>query len=108
MRIYANDRMIAKIPRGRRGLLSYQADPGQLRISSGMGTGNMAGDVFRYGAIVAASGQKADRVVFDVSPGSTYYVRLQHGFWHEVMSLVPKEEAEREIKDCHWINPPTK
>jgi hypothetical protein len=107
VKVYANDHLIAKIGPGKNGFISYQAEPGQLRMSSGVGSGNIPLDVFNYGALQAASGQKEDRSTFDVVDGRTYYVRLQQGFWHETMRLVSEEEAAKEIANCHWQNPPT-
>jgi hypothetical protein len=104
VKVYANDEMIAKIGPGKNGFISYQADPGQLRISSGIGSGNIARDTLNQGLLGAAAGQKGDRVTIHVVAGRTYYVRLHRGFWREAMQLMSEEQAVKEIADCHWQN----
>lgn len=106
VRVYANEQMIAKIGPGQKGFISYQAEPGEIRLSSGIGTGNIPGDVFRWGILQAATGQKGDRIAFHAVPGRMYYVRLQRGFSHETMQLVSEGVAAREIANCHWQNAP--
>ena len=106
VKLYLNDQKIATIGPGENGFVSYQAEPGPLRISSGVASGNITRDVFAYGVLVTASGQKKDRVMIDAVAGRPYYVRMQKGFWHEQMQLVSAEDAKKEIADCHWQNPP--
>src|SRR5437868_2734886 len=56
--VYVNDEMIATIGPGKNGFLSYQADPGYLRISSGVATGKVPVDILKYGLLVTATEQK--------------------------------------------------
>ena len=111
-KVYANDLLIQD-PLKPGGFCSYMAEPGPLRISSGALSGNKAGDYVVGGVIgggigVAAvsAAQKKDRMGFEVAPGETYFLETHTGMFQESMKPVAKEEGEKRIQNCHWLNPP--
>ena len=58
------------------------------------------------GAALAPLMHSEDLAVLDVVPGQTYFVEMGAGAWHPKMTVRPADKAERDVADCHWINPP--
>ena len=74
---------------------TYQAEPGKLRTTTTQSFGpSRAGDVPK------------DQPSIDVQEGQTYYVDMRLGFLggNEKLRVAPKDKAERELKDCRWVN----
>lgn len=97
--VFANEKVLTDNMR-RGAFYSYQANPGELRLATKMGW-NWAS---LAGANLVAQIKK-DQVAFQLAPNETYYMEMAFGTWREKIKQVSKEEGEKGIKDCHWINP---
>jgi hypothetical protein len=99
--VYANDALVtASLKRG--SFITYDVDPGQLRLSSTGGSGNGFVDVLRSGPLSLAD-QKADRLALTVTKGQAYCVEVIPGLLHESLELKPWNEAEGDIRNCVWL-----
>jgi hypothetical protein len=112
--VYANDKKLSKdLEPGT--FYSYQAEPGPLRLASGERVGTIVGLSATMGLLcppVAVASAvmmrpKADRLTLGIQPGANYYVKFTPA-WNAKMTLTPPDVAERELADCHWLNPPKK
>jgi hypothetical protein len=112
--VYANDRLLTA-QMTRQAFLTFDAEPGQLKLASTGGSGNNTRDVISatlnpggiIGAALAATDLKSDRLTLNVQADQTYFVEMYLGFVRENMRQVSKEQAEEKLQDCHCINPPT-
>ncbi len=106
-KLYLNNQMM-EVSLRPGGFYSYSADPGSLQISSGGAMGSKGGNnvlgALGGGVLGVMKQQKKDHFVLDVKAGEVYYVETKSGFVHEKMMAVPKEEGERRIQKCHWLN----
>ncbi|HEY3899754.1 MAG TPA: hypothetical protein VGM54_14135 [Chthoniobacter sp.] len=97
------------VPRG--GFYSYEAAPGPLHIAfPGLEYNPTAGDnarAFATGGLVGVAMEnsahiKGFSVDTSVVPNQTNYIQLGFGKLKEVS----KEQGEREVQKCRWINAP--
>lgn len=119
--VYANDQPITGALSGGT-FFAYDAAPGQIRLAStgmgGMSTGGAVGGAALaggltggpVGAVVAAPlvfalGRKIEYVRLTALPAETYYVEMYQGFSRERMRQVSKEDGEKGIEKCRWVNP---
>ena len=101
--VYANNGLVTdSLKRG--SFITYDVDPGQLRLSSTGGSGNGLVDVLKSGPLSLAD-QKTDRLTLTVTKGQAYCVEVIPGVWHESLELKPWNEAEPDIRNCVWLNP---
>ena len=93
-RIYANQQLVCKRLETRL-FCSYQADPGQLHLSTRA--------TFTAGLPV---GVPKDLLVIQVDQNKIYYVQLSvRLFDDQPLKLVSNEVGEDEMKDFQWLNP---
>ena len=114
--LYANDKKFSEtLERG--SFYAHEAEPGQLRLASGLPTSTIVGGTIAMSLIclpvaainapLALQHKKQDRLTLRAIPGATYFVKFTPAR-DEKMTLVQPEFAERELADCHWLNPPGK
>ena len=121
VKLYANDALLTP-KMGTGCFYAYDAAPGQIRIGSTNLGGNTGAEVAGaavggaiaggpVGAVIAAplvySWRKKDFVHLNAAPSETYYVEMYQAFSREKMRQVSKEEGEKGIEKCHWLNPST-
>jgi hypothetical protein len=116
--LFANDVVLpSQLLKG--GFYSYEAAPGPLDVAFSMSKGKSTagGQALSILAPVLTGGypsymlfHRRPRLDINVLPEQTHYVRLAKDSGHlpPVLIEVRKEEGEREIQECHWINSPVK
>ena len=113
--VYVNDQVVEnKLQPG--SFCSYIAEPGPLKISSGVRTKHSSGEYVAstaiggvglvVDAIAQSAQQKKERAGFEVVPGETYFLETHTGSFAESMKPVSKEQGEKKIQECVWLNPP--
>ncbi len=115
--IYGNDQMLTNVMIGTSFYAAF-CNPGPYRLSSGKGikpgdvTAAAIGGVLTGGILggvlngeMEGGQQKRDWVTINVEPGQQYYVRIKMGWVREHLEQVPAAQGERELRDCHWLNP---
>ena len=94
--VWANGKCVSSMMSYNR-FFYFQADPGELRLASKSHKASMVG-----AAPVWVDSFKTEKVALTVLPGGIYYVDMHNGFARETMSLVSKEEGERQIQTCYF------
>lgn len=97
------------------GFYSYEAAPGPLNLafSNSQGKATATGEavsILLGGANYLAYVGSHRRIGLDINilPEQTHYVQLAHIRGEFALKEVPKEEGERDIQECHWVNSPVK
>jgi hypothetical protein len=115
--VYINGVLLGPMSRG--GFYTYETAPGHCVVAYSLKlgesnaktkTGAAIGGALLYGGIGAVAGIYGDIDAhekkgnsFTLQPGRTHYFLMEPsgGSYNEP----PAEEAEKDIADCHWLNP---
>jgi hypothetical protein len=96
--VYANDKALIERFTNKT-FYSYQAPPGDLRLVT---TKNVPYVLVLPGLFdLIPKNQPPVRI----DANQVYYFKLSVGFFRENLRQVSKEEAEKDMNDCHWLNP---
>jgi len=100
LKISANDQLLTdKFRRG--SFYSYQAPPGPLALTTAVKPTYVPIAI----ALQALAAIPIHYKPFQVEANQTYYLPLKAGAFMPKLEPVSKEEGERDIQNCHWVNP---
>jgi hypothetical protein len=99
-RISANDQLLTD--NFRRGCFyAYQAAPGTLVLATSVKPTHIPVAIVMQAAGAVPNHHKP----IQVEANQTYWLPIKAGAFRERLEPVSKEEGERDIQDCHWLNP---